>query len=138
MIRRKAGGDGQAQQTGDAVVSGLQRHRDQHRYRCDVQRVPWDGEDMKFPPDRCAYEVRYTLGRRGAGLESFPDEYSLGRWFSAMAAEGMFTPEDFQVPDEDGRNGYQIFCVTEAGRVGISYFHPRLVRGRIEGAQLPI
>ncbi|WP_067458184.1 hypothetical protein [Actinomadura macra] len=93
---------------------------------------------MRFPPDGCSYEVRYTLGRRGAGLESFPDEYALGRWFGAMTTEGMFVPEEFAVPDEDGRNGYQIFCVTGTGRVGISYFHPRLVRGRIEGARQPV
>jgi hypothetical protein len=93
---------------------------------------------MRFPPDGCSYEVRYTLGRRGTGLESFADEYALGRWFGAMTAEGMFVPEDFAVPDEDGRNGYQIFCVTGTARVGISYFHPRLVRGRIEGSRQPI
>ncbi|MFC6885022.1 MULTISPECIES: hypothetical protein [Actinomadura] len=92
---------------------------------------------MRFPPEGCAYEVRYTLGRRGTGREIFPDEYELGRWFAEMTAEGVFTPEEFSVPDEDGRNGYQIFCVAESGRVGISYFHPRLVRGRIEGAPAP-
>ncbi|MDL4774934.1 MULTISPECIES: hypothetical protein [Thermomonosporaceae] len=92
---------------------------------------------MRFPPDGCGYEVRYTLGRRGAGVETFGDEYALGRWFSAMTSEGMFVPEEFTTPDEDGRNGYQIFCVTGAGRIVISYFHPRLVRGRIEGADDP-
>ncbi|MQY08072.1 hypothetical protein [Actinomadura macrotermitis] len=88
---------------------------------------------MGFPPEGCQFEVRYTLGRRGNGLESFPDEYELGRWLTMMAAEGKFRPEEFAEPDEDGQNGYRIHCVTPAGRVKISYFHPRLVRGRIEG-----
>ncbi|GAA2165162.1 hypothetical protein [Actinomadura napierensis] len=90
---------------------------------------------MTFPPGGCRYEVHYTLGRRGAGLEAFPDEFELGRWFTAMTVEGMFVPEGFSVPDEDGRNGFQILCVSGTGRVPISYFHPRLVRGRIEGAR---
>ncbi|GGV06826.1 hypothetical protein ACFHW2_36915 [Actinomadura sp. LOL_016] len=91
------------------------------------------GDPIDYPPEGCLYEVRYTLGSRGAGSVMFPDEFALGRWFVAMAAEGMFAPEDFTVPDEDGRNGYRIRCVTDAGRTEISYFHPRLVRGRIEG-----
>ncbi|MBE1537749.1 hypothetical protein [Actinomadura algeriensis] len=91
------------------------------------------GDPIGYPPDGCLYEVRYTLGPRGAGTVMFPDEFALGRWFTAMAAEGMFAPEEFTVPDEDGRNGYRIVCVTDDGRTEISYFHPRLVRGRIEG-----
>ncbi|MEV5827796.1 hypothetical protein AB0L25_19725 [Spirillospora sp. NPDC052242] len=91
------------------------------------------GDPIDYPPVGCLYEVRYTLGPRGAGTVLFPDEFALGRWFTAMAAEGMFAPEDFTVPDEDGRNGYRIFCVTDGSRTEISYFHPRLVRGRIEG-----
>ncbi|MBW8482246.1 hypothetical protein [Actinomadura parmotrematis] len=86
-----------------------------------------------FPPGGCGFEVRYTLGRRGHGVEAFPDEFELGRWFTMMIAEGKLRPERFTEPDEDGQNGYQIFCVTPAGRQRISYFHPRLVRGRIEG-----
>lgn len=97
-----------------------------------------DAPHMTFPPDGCSYEVRYTLGRRGTGLEAFPDEFDLGRWFVLMAEEGVFTPEDFSVPDEDGRNGFQIFCVSGGTRVPISYFHPRLVRGRIEGARAAV
>ena len=38
-----------------------------------------DAPRMTFPPDGCSYEVRYTLGRRGTGLEAFPDEFDLGR-----------------------------------------------------------
>src|SRR3954451_22613006 len=90
---------------------------------------------MTFPPDGCSYEVCYTLGRRGTGLEEFSVEFDLGRLLVLMAEEGVFAPEEFSVPDEDGRNGFQIFCVSGGTRVPISYFHPRLVGGRIEGAR---
>ncbi|GAA3984889.1 hypothetical protein GCM10023085_78810 [Actinomadura viridis] len=79
--------------------------------------------------------MTYTLGRRGAGRESFSDVYALGRWFKEMERRGAMDPEEFQTPDEDGRNGYRIVCVTDSERVAISYFHPRLVMGRIEGAR---
>jgi hypothetical protein len=87
---------------------------------------------MNYPPEGCTYEVRYSLGRRGRSLESFPDEFALMGWFAEMTHLGVFDPLEFTRPDEDGRNGYQIFCVTGEERVGISYFHPRLVRARIE------
>jgi hypothetical protein len=90
-----------------------------------------------YPPDGCTFEVTYTLGRRGMGHEAFPDVYALGRWFKEMERRGALAPEDFQTPDEDGRNGYRILCVTESERVAISYFHPRLVMGRIEGTRTP-
>lgn len=90
---------------------------------------------MRFPPDGCTYEVHYQLGRRGSGQEAFTDEFALGRWFRSMVDDGVFDPVEFADPDEDGRNGYQIFCVTVAGKMPISYFHPRMVRGRIESAR---
>ncbi|POM23342.1 hypothetical protein BTM25_44950 [Actinomadura rubteroloni] len=88
---------------------------------------------MTYPPDGCGYEVAYSLGRRGFSSERFTDEFELMRWFGEMVRRGLFAPAEFEEPDEDGRNGYRIFCVTAEQRVGISYFHPRLVRARIEG-----
>jgi hypothetical protein len=87
---------------------------------------------MTYPPDGCTYEVVYMLGRRGSSTEAFSDELKLMDWFRAMTAKGAFTPAEFREPDEDGRNGYQIYCVTDTGKIGISYFHPRMVRARIE------
>ncbi|MFI0448310.1 hypothetical protein [Actinomadura sp. 6N118] len=87
---------------------------------------------MSYPPDGCTYEVSYSLGRRGFSVERFQDEFELMRWFREMEERGAFDPQDFEEPDEDGRNGYQIFCVTDTQRVEISYFHYRLVRARIE------
>jgi hypothetical protein len=92
---------------------------------------------MNYPPEGCMYEVRYTLGKRGFSSESFPDEFALMRWFTEMTHHGAFNPEEFEQPDEDGRNGYQIFCVTDKERVGISYMHPHMVRARIEAPNQP-
>jgi hypothetical protein len=111
----------------------VQRLGHEHGHRGVVQRVPGEWEDMTYPPDGCSYEVTYRLGRRGTSTETFADELELGRWFKSMERIGAFHPEDFIEPDFNGENGYQIFCVTDAGKIGISYFHPRLVMGRIHG-----
>ncbi|HEX2314115.1 MAG TPA: hypothetical protein VHJ17_10290 [Thermomonospora sp.] len=90
---------------------------------------------MSHPPDGCAYEVRHTLGGRGPSAESFPDEFTLMEWFGGMTRRGLMDPLRFEMPDEDGRNGYQILCVTSSGPVAISYMHPRMVRARIEATR---
>ncbi|WP_116022344.1 hypothetical protein [Thermomonospora umbrina] len=87
---------------------------------------------MSHPPEIRGYEIHYTLGERGTFIESFADEFTLMEWFGGMTRRGLFDPEGFEMPDEDGRNGYRILCLTDDGRVPISYLHPRMVRARIE------
>ena len=89
---------------------------------------------MAYPPEGCTYEVRWRLGKRGQGVERFPDEYTMGRWFLEMEDLGAWDPADFVEgqAEFDGANGYQIWCVTPTERIGISYGHPRLVMGRID------
>jgi len=89
---------------------------------------------VTYPPQGCTYEVTYRLGRRGQGVETFADEYELGAWFLEMTEVGAWDPETFAEGNEEfeGANGFQIFCVAPGERVGISYWHPRLVMGRID------
>lgn len=123
---------GQAQPTTEANLSRLQRLGD-GTVGWHVWRMSRSEEDLMYPPENCTYEVTYRLGRRGHRTETFPDEYALGRWFREMTKLGAFNPVDFEMPDEDGRNGYQIHCVTDSGRIAISFRHPRLVTARING-----
>lgn len=89
---------------------------------------------MTYPPEGCTYEVTYRLGRRGQGVETFAEEYKLGAWFLEMTERGAWDPAEFVEPDFDFENGYRIICVGEDGqRIAISYWHPRLVMGRING-----
>lgn len=93
-----------------------------------------------YPPEGCWFEVEYTLGRRGRGVERFDDEYVMGRWFLAMEDEGVFDSGAFQEDpvtllqtDPGTGNTLHVLCVTDSERVPISYRHPRLVMGRIDG-----
>ena len=79
-------------------------------------------EDMTYPPEGCASEVRYPDGRSTA-TATFPDEFAFGRWFTAREAAGQI--------DRTAR-GLAVYCVTEGGHTPIDIMHPRLVRGRLE------
>lgn len=87
---------------------------------------------MTYPPKDCTYQVLYQVGRRGRRATlSFDDEFTMMIWFKQMSADGMFDPETFAMPDEDGRNGYQILCVAEGQEpTPISYRHPRMIQAR--------
>lgn len=77
---------------------------------------------MNHPPEACSYLVRY-LNDSGVDEDTFPDEFELGAWFTAMESAGKINRED---------PALSVFCVTDAGRTPIDIMHPRLVRGRME------
>lgn len=101
---------------------------------------PTRPDDPPYPPIGCSFEVEYTVGRRGHGVEVFPDEFEMGRWFLTLQDQEVFDaavleedPTSLRVTDKASGNSLHVRCVTESERVPISYWHPRLVMGRIDG-----
>lgn len=79
---------------------------------------------MSYPPESCTYRVEFAASKRW-----FADEHELVAWFAQQEDAGAFDSRD--------PGGYEIFCQTPAGDVGIDYRHPRLIHARLWGRQKP-